>query len=84
LILNCPANGLQIMLWDCNRISDLNWAFPAGAADRTFALESRIAGSTGFCLDVPGGSSTPGVALQLFRCNQSATQLWRQPNPIIE
>jgi Ricin-type beta-trefoil lectin domain-like len=29
------------------------------------------------CLDVPGASTTPDVALQLFHCKSSSNQLWR-------
>ncbi|MFD0746421.1 RICIN domain-containing protein [Phytohabitans flavus] len=79
-----PSNGLQIMLWACNQISDLNWMNRPGPVAGTFVLESRIAGSTGYCLDVPGGSWTPGVALQLYQCNQTPTQAWQMLFPVIE
>ena len=82
--LNGPANGEQIMLWDCNWISDINWAWGRDPVAGTFVPESRISGSTGYCLDVPGASWTPGLALQLYRCNQTVAQIWQQPTPIIE
>ena len=79
--LTGPANGEQIMLWTCNQITDLNWAshsvdIPNRADLLGFTLESRISGSTGFCLDVPGASGAVGLALQLFRCNGTVAQLW--------
>ena len=82
--LTGPANGEQIMLWDCNWISDLNWTSGRDPVAGTFVLESRISGSSGYCLDVPGGSWATNVALQLYRCNQTDAQLWQQPTPIIE
>ena len=40
-------------------------------------LESKIHFSdTGFCLDVPGASTTPGLQLDLFSCNGSLAQRW--------
>jgi ricin-type beta-trefoil lectin protein len=82
--LTGPANGEQIMLWACNQISDVNWVFGRSPIAGTFVLESRLSRSTGFCLDVPGQSQTPGQALQLFRCNQTVAQIWQAPAPIIE
>jgi hypothetical protein len=79
--LTGPANGEEIMLWFCNRITDVNWhehdiTIPNRADILPEYLESRLSGSTGFCLDVPGGSAMPGQALQLFQCNGTAAQIW--------
>jgi hypothetical protein len=79
--LTGPANGEQIMLWTCNQISDLNWTqhsvdIPGRADLLGFTMESRISGSTGYCLDVPGASGAIGLALQLYRCNGTVAQLW--------
>jgi hypothetical protein len=79
--LTGPANGEQIMLWPCNQITDLNWAqhsvdIPNRADLLGFTMESRISGSTGYCLDVPGASGAIGLALQLYRCNGTVAQLW--------
>jgi Ricin-type beta-trefoil lectin domain len=79
--LTGPANGEQIMLWACNQITDLNWAqhqvdIPNRADLLGFTMESRISGSTGYCLDVPGASGAVGLALQLYRCNGSVAQIW--------
>lgn len=76
-----PANGEQIMLWACNTISDLNWASPSvdipGHADYLGEyLQSRISGSTGYCLDVPGASTAAGTALQLWGCNGTVAQIY--------
>jgi hypothetical protein len=75
--LNGPANGLEIMQWDCNFITDVDWSYGTSPVPSAFALESRLSGSRGFCLDVPGGSGAPGLPLQLFRCNRSGAQLWQ-------
>lgn len=79
--LTGPANGEQIMLWTCNQITDLNWTqhavnIPNRADLLGFTMESRISGSTGYCLDVPGASGAIGLALQLYRCNGTVAQLW--------
>jgi len=82
--LTGPANGEQIMLWACNGITDMDWRYGTSPVSGAFVLESRISGSTGYCLDVPGASSAPGLALQLYRCNRTIAQLWQAPTPIIE
>jgi hypothetical protein len=79
-----PANGEQIMLWACNQISDVTWIYGSDPVADTFVLESRLSGSNGYCLDVPGASSQPGLPLQLYRCNQTVAQIWQAPSPIIE
>lgn len=82
--LGGPANGEQIMQWQCNQISDVRWSYGNDPIAGTFILQSRISGSTGYCLDVPGASGTVGLALQLYRCNQTVAQIWQAPSPIIE
>jgi len=40
-------------------------------------IESRVHGrDTGFCVDVPGGQATPGLLMQIFRCNGTPAQRW--------
>jgi hypothetical protein len=34
---------------------------------------------SGKCLDIPGGSATPGKRLQIFTCNGTAAQRWTLP-----
>jgi hypothetical protein len=82
--LNGPANGLQIMQWACNWITDVDWVYGSSPVIDTFVLESRLSGSRGYCVDVPGASWQAGLALQLYRCNQTVAQIWRAPTPIIE
>jgi hypothetical protein len=40
-------------------------------------IQTRVSDSTGFCLDVPGAQTTPGLQLQTWRCNGTlAQQFW--------
>jgi hypothetical protein len=55
---NGVALGLQIMLWDCDSISDNNWVYRSTSVPGTYSMESRLANSHGYCLDVPGGSTS--------------------------
>jgi hypothetical protein len=82
--LTGPANGEQIMQWACNWITDVDWVYGSSPITGTFVLESRLSGSHGYCLDVPGASWQVGLALQLYRCNQTVAQIWQAPSPIIE
>jgi hypothetical protein len=66
-------NGTQVQQWPCNQISNEDWE--AGTSD-TGTLKSKVSGASDYCLDIPGGSSTPGVAMQIYSCNNSAAQTW--------
>lgn len=78
--LTGPANGEDIMLWTCNKISDLNWTIQTpdlGDPNKMGAtFESRLFGRSGFCLDVPGSTIEEDHALQLFECNGTDAQRW--------
>jgi hypothetical protein len=40
-------------------------------------IQTQVSGSTGFCLDVPGAQTTPGLQLRTWRCNGTlAQQFW--------
>ena len=72
-----PAtNGDPMGLNTCRDVS--NEEFNAGTSlPNVVILESRVGfKNTGFCLDVPGGTATDGVQMQLFRCNGTLAQRW--------
>lgn len=72
------ANHTPVQQWPCNGISNEKWQIfvPAnGSLDAP--VQSRVAGSSGFCLDIPGGQATVGLAMQIYRCNQTVSQLWQ-------
>lgn len=70
------ANGTPVQLWTYGRISNENWqqgnigkgAFPP--------LISRVSGTSSYCLDVPGGQMTEGLAMQIYTCNGTLSQEW--------
>jgi hypothetical protein len=76
-------NGVPITLSDC-AVNDTNsrWAwdpFPFGPQAPFLsaeAIQSRVAGSTGYCLDVPGASTAIGLEMQLFGCNETNAQIF--------
>jgi Ricin-type beta-trefoil lectin domain/Ricin-type beta-trefoil lectin domain-like len=82
LALDDPANstsaGTQYDQWNPNNnpnqqftlISRANGASPSVSSG---AVTSGIAGS---CLDLNGGSTTDGTAVQLYSCNSTAAQDW--------
>jgi hypothetical protein len=76
-------NHTPVQQWPCNSISNEYWVYteviPGNNAP--VYINSGVAGSfhtTGgnFCLDVPGGQDTPGAALQIYKCNSTASQKW--------
>jgi hypothetical protein len=72
-----PKNHDVIVQWPCSQISNESWAYNHVASGIGGAVVSGKANSyPKFCLDVPGGQATPGLALQIYQCNQSAAQQW--------
>lgn len=72
------ANKTPVQQWTCNQITNENWEFVgvAGAPNKA-VLKSRVSGSSSYCLDVPGGNSAPGTAMQIYTCNNTTSQIWQ-------
>jgi hypothetical protein len=71
-----PTNGRPIILWDCSaNISDTHWAWNPSTSIQP--LSSRVWGTTGFCLDDPGGLHIAGPRMQLWTCNNTPAQKWQ-------
>jgi hypothetical protein len=69
-------NGAPMGVDTCRKVSNEQFDTHTTLPDVT-VLESKIGFSdTGFCVDVPGATSTPGVQLQLFTCNGTLAQRW--------
>jgi hypothetical protein len=65
------TDGGIIALWDCNaNITNTRWV--GGTSNGR--LESRISGSTGHCLTVPGDENTAGVWTVVEACNGGPAQ----------
>jgi Ricin-type beta-trefoil lectin domain-like len=71
------ASHAEITQWECNWISNVDWSIHNSPVPGTFVLESRISGSRGFCLNIPGGSGGPGQGLWLYECNDTRDFLWQ-------
>jgi hypothetical protein len=73
------ANHTPVQQWTCNKISNENWESPDVGTDDIPPLISRVSGTRSYCLDVPGGQKTAGLAMQIYRCNGTVAQLWFTP-----
>jgi hypothetical protein len=63
--------------WTCDQISNENWDPPTNPQGQSVGpVHSRVSGSDSFCLDIPGGQQTPGLAMQIYRCNGTVSQAW--------
>jgi hypothetical protein len=72
------ANHTPVQQWPCNGISNEKWqVFVPAKGSLDAPVQSRVAGSKGFCLDIPGGQATVGLAMQIYGCNQTVSQLWQ-------
>lgn len=71
------ANHTPVQQWPCNGISNEKWqVFVPAKGSLSAPVQSRVAGNSGFCLDIPGGQTTVGLAMQIYVCNQTVSQLW--------
>ena len=72
------ANHTPVQQWTCNNISNENWQPGADEDDDIPPLFSRVSGTMDYCLDVPGGqTTTAGLAMQIYRCNGTISQIWQ-------
>jgi hypothetical protein len=69
-------NGARLLQVACKRIS--NEEFNTGRAlPAVTKIESRVGRvNTDYCVDVPGGETTEGREMHLFRCNNTPAQTW--------
>jgi hypothetical protein len=71
------ANHTPVQQWTCDGITNEKWKVVSPAKGSNSApLQSEVAGSSSFCLDVPGGQVTVGLPMQIYGCNQTVSQLW--------
>ncbi|MEW9547350.1 RICIN domain-containing protein [Nonomuraea sp. NPDC050783] len=72
------TDGTPVQQWVCNSISNERWQHPV--PDLIDVLDgpiiSRVSGTSSHCLDVPGASPQAGLAMQLWRCNDTTAQAW--------
>ncbi|HET9168396.1 MAG TPA: ricin-type beta-trefoil lectin domain protein, partial [Actinospica sp.] len=66
------ANGTLVQLYTCNNTGAQTWVAQANG--------ELLNPQSGRCLNLPGGTTTPGaVQLQLQDCGASAAQTWQLP-----
>jgi len=78
------SDDVPVIMWSCTaNISNTRWQWPipSNHLQDTFPglnpIQSRVSGSTGFCLDVPLAQTLPGLQMQIQRCNGTAAQdMW--------
>jgi hypothetical protein len=73
------VNGTPVQQWPCNNITNENWEPAVDWRNHPLGppwLISRVSGTHSHCLDVPGGNSTAGLAMQIYGCNQTLAQIW--------
>lgn len=72
------ANHTPVQQWTCNKITNEWWQpFPPAKGSTIAPIQSAVARSKGYCLDIPGGQSTAGLAMQIYKCNDTVSQLWK-------
>ena len=73
------VNGTPVQQWSCNSISNEKWQPGEDVSDEIPPLISRVSGTSSYCLDIPGGSGSAGLAMQIYRCNGTLAQQWWFP-----
>lgn len=76
------ASGTPVDQWPCNSISNERWSWPHSFPDSFWPIRSQVAGSSSYCLDVPGASAQAGLGVQIYRCNGTAAQAWVIAGPV--
>jgi len=76
------ASHTPIEQWPCNTISNERWSWPHGFPDGMWPLRSQVAGSSSYCLDVPGASTQAGLGVQIYTCNGTTAQAWGIVGPV--
>lgn len=56
-------NRTPVQQWTCNEITNENWGPEVGRDGAP--IKSLVSGSDRYCLDIPGGQQTPGLAMQI-------------------
>jgi hypothetical protein len=73
------ANNTPVQLWTCNQITNENWQYEQTSTDTEPKVVSRVSGTSNYCLDIPGGGTNDGLALQIYICNGSPAQHFYTP-----
>jgi Ricin-type beta-trefoil lectin domain-like len=76
------ARGTPIEQWPCNTISNERWSWPFSFPDGMLPIRSQVAGTNGYCLDVPGASTAAGLRVQIYTCNGTTAQAWGIVGPL--
>ena len=76
------ASGTPVDQWPCNSISNERWSWPHSFPDGLWPIRSQVAGSSRYCLDVPGASAQAGLGVQIYWCNNTAAQAWAIAGPV--
>jgi hypothetical protein len=76
------ASHTPIEQWPCNTISNERWSWPFSFPDGMLPIRSEVAGSNGYCLDVPGASTRAGLQVQIYTCNGTTAQAWGFIGPL--
>ena len=79
------ANHTPVQQWPCSTISNETWQHgpwlygPSKARPFPPPVYSKVSGASNYCLDVPGGQRTAGIAVQIYLCNGTISQGWEAP-----
>jgi Ricin-type beta-trefoil lectin domain len=73
------ANGTPVQQWTCNMITNENWRYLQDAGDTQPKVVSWVSNTNIYCLDIPGGQTTSGLAVQIYTCNGTPAQHWYTP-----
>jgi len=76
------ARGTPIDQWPCNTISNERWSWPHSFPDGMWPIRSQVAGSSSYCLDVPGASTQAGLGVQIYTGNGTPAQAWGIVGPV--
>jgi hypothetical protein len=70
------ANYTPVLMIDCVTVSNEEWKSSVPVPEIVTLMSRAGWKDSGFCIDVPGGASTVGLAVQIYGCNGTLAQRW--------
>lgn len=67
------TNKTPVQQWTCNTITNEDWV----TGDNN-SIQTRVSNSDGFCLDVPDAGTSAGLPMQIYKCNGTNAQNWKE------
>ena len=78
-VAGAPKQGANVVLSDCLDDPKFKWKTHGQRQTGTAAGNIRLTSvANNMCLDISGGNPNPGANVQIWPCNNTAAQDWKE------